>query len=218
MSEPTAVNAVDPDEHAMIGPHVVKPLRARCARFVSNMLAPSTISLPLVVLVSLYHSISVTSALLYACLTLFFLTLGPMIYVIIGVRKGWLSDVDVSRRAERTGPFLFGLASVALGLFFLRYTDAPKNLQTLLLITAISGAIMMIITLWWKISIHASSMAGAATMLTALYGAVMLPIFVLLVLVSWSRVVLRRHTLAQVIAGSLMGITLCTAILWLRGV
>ena len=162
-----ALDTIDPNERTISEPRTVKPLRVRCARFVSNILAPSTISLPLVVLVSLYHTPAVTSALLFACLTLFFLTLGPMIYVIIGVRKGWLSDVDVSRRAERTGPFLFGLSSVALGLAFLRYTNAPKELQTLLLITAISGLIMMIITLWWKISIHASSMAGAATMLTA---------------------------------------------------
>jgi membrane-associated phospholipid phosphatase len=77
---------------------------------------------------------------------------------------------------------------------------------------------MLIVTLWWKISIHASSMAGAATMLTALYGTVMLPTFLLLILVSWSRVVLRRHTTAQVIAGSLLSIVLSAAIIMLRGV
>jgi membrane-associated phospholipid phosphatase len=40
---------------------------------------------------------------------------------------------------------------------------------------------------------------------------------VLLILVSWSRVVLRRHTLAQVIAGSLLSITLAALILKLIG-
>jgi membrane-associated phospholipid phosphatase len=47
---------------------------------------------------------------------------------------------------------------------------------------------------------------------------VMLPLFVLLVLVSWSRVVLRRHTVSQVIAGSLAGILLSLVILKIRGV
>lgn len=209
---------IDASEHPIVEVPVSKPLRVRCARYVSNILAPSTISLPFVLLVSLYHSHSTTSAFLFACLTLFFLTLGPMVYILIGVRKGWLSDVDVSRRTERAGPFLFGIASVALGLILLRYANAPKNLETLLLITTISGVIMLIVTLWWKISIHASSMAGAATMLTALYGAVMLPTFLLLILVSWSRVVLRRHTTAQVIAGSLLSIVLSASIIMLRGV
>ncbi len=215
MSEHTIVEA---NEHTIVEAPVIKPLRVRCARFVSNILAPSTISLPFVLLVSLYHSRSTTSALLFACLTLFFLTLGPMVYILIGVRKGWLSDVDVSRRTERAGPFLFGITSVALGLILLRYVHAPKNLETLLLITTISGVIMLIVTLWWKISIHASSMAGATTMLTVLYGAVMLPTFLLLILVSWSRVILRRHTTAQVIAGSLLSIALSVSILLLRGV
>lgn len=39
-------------------------------------------------------------------------------------------------------------------------------------------------------------------MLTMLYGAVMLPCFFLLVLVSWPRVVLRRHTVLQGIVGN----------------
>ncbi|MHB8595865.1 MAG: phosphatase PAP2 family protein [Ktedonobacteraceae bacterium] len=209
---------VDANEHIIVEAPVIRPLRVRCARYVSNILAPSTISLPFVLLVSLYHSRSTTSALLFACLTLFFLTLGPMVYILIGVRKGWLSDVDVSRRTERAGPFLFGITSVALGFVLLRYVNAPKNLETLLLITTISGVIMLIVTLWWKISIHASSLAGAATMLTVLYGAAMLPTFLLLILVSWSRVVLRRHTTAQVIAGSLLSIALSVSILLLRGV
>jgi membrane-associated phospholipid phosphatase len=215
MSEHTIADA---NEHTVVEVPVIRPFRVRCARFVSNILAPSTISLPFVLLVSLYHAQSATSALLFACLTLFFLTLGPMVYVLIGVRKGWLSDVDVSRRTERAGPFLFGITSVALGLILLRYVNAPKNLETLLLITTISGVMMLIVTLWWKISIHASSMAGVATMLTALYGVVMLPTFLLLILVSWSRVVLRRHTTAQVIAGSLLSIALSVSILLLRGV
>jgi len=45
----------------------------------------------------------------------------------------------------------------------------------------------------------------------------MLPALALLVLVSWSRVVLRRHTLAQVVAGSLLGIALSTALLKISG-
>ncbi len=209
---------VDASEQPLVETPAIRPLRVRCARHISNILAPSTISLPFVLLVALYHAHDTTSALLFACLTLFFLTLGPMVYVLIGVRRGWLSDADVSRRSERMGPFLFGISSVTLGLLILRYVNAPKDLETLLLITSISGILMLIITLWWKISIHASSMAGVATMLTTLYGAIMLPTFLLLVLVSWSRVVLRRHTTAQVIAGSLVGIALSASILFLRGV
>ena len=192
--------------------------RIRIARYLSNILSPVTVSLPFVFLVAFYHAQSILMALLYTCLILVFLTFGPMVYVLVGVRKGKLTDADVSVRSQRFGPFLFGIISALIGLAVLFFTHSPKNLQTLLLITVISGIVMFIITLWWKISIHASSLAAAATLLTALYGRLMLIAFVLLIVVCWSRVILRRHTLGQVIAGSLVSIALTSLILFFRGV
>ena len=192
--------------------------RRRIARRVSYILAPATISLPFIFLVAFYQAQDLLTAFIYACITLFFLSVGPLLYIIIGVRRGKLSDIDVSRRSQRAGPFIFGIVSVMIGWLVLTFTNGPRNLQTVMMITVFSGIIMMVITFWWKISMHASSLGGVATMLTVLYGAVMLPLFVLLVLVSWSRVVLRRHTVTQVIAGSLAGIVLSLVILTLRGV
>jgi membrane-associated phospholipid phosphatase len=197
---------------------VTKPRHVRFARIVSTILAPVTISLPFVVLVAFYHTRDQLAAIVYAFIALFFLSIGPLIYVVIGVRTGKLSDLDISRRSERAGPFLFGIISTSIGLLVLSLVHGPKDLQTALILTAISAVILMVTTLWWKISIHASTMAGAATMLTVLYGMALLPSFLLLVLVSWSRVVLRRHTVAQVVAGSLLSIALSLAILKLRGV
>jgi len=206
------------DEQAIIEAPGENTRRRRIARYVSYILAPATISLPFILLVAFYQAQDQLSALIYACITLFFLSVGPLLYIIIGVRLGKLSDIDVSRRTQRVGPFIFGIVSVMIGWLVLTLTNGPRNLQTVMIITVFSGIIMMVITFWWKISMHASSLGGVATMLTALYGAVMLPLFVLLVLVSWSRVVLRRHTVPQVIAGSLAGIVLSLVILKIRGV
>ena len=195
-----------------------RPLKVRIARHISNILSPVTISGPAVIFVALYHAANLLVMLAYAGVTLFFLSVGPMAYIIVGVRLGKLSDIDVSRRADRVGPFLFSITSTTVGLFVLMYLHGPKNLETVMLSTGISAVILMVTTLWWKISIHASSLAGAATILTTLYGTVMLPTFLLLVLVSWSRVVLRRHTVAQVIAGSLVSIVLAILIIAFRGV
>lgn len=217
MSDPFAIDAND---DALVGTDLSlpKPLQVRIARHVSNILAPVTVSLPFVALVALYHANNALSVVLYTLLTLLFLSLGPMAYILIAVRRGKISDLDVSRRAERVGPFLFGIASVTIGLFVLFYLQAPKNLETLLIITAISGVIMMVTTFWWKISIHASSLAASVTMLTALYGRGVLSAFALVVLVSWSRVVLRRHTVRQVIAGAVVSIVLAVVILYVRGI
>jgi membrane-associated phospholipid phosphatase len=210
--------AFDAEEHIIVEASGPKPVHIRIARHVSNILAPTTISLPFVFLVAFYQARNQLVAFVYACITLFFLSIGPLMYIVIGVRLGKLSDIDVSRRSERAGPFLFGIISATIGWLVPALTNGPRHLQTALIITAFSGVLMLLITFKWKISIHASSLGGAATILTALYGAVMLPLFGLVALVSWSRVALRRHTITQVVAGSLASIAISLVILKLRGV
>lgn len=183
------------------------------ARALSIVLGPAVVSVLLVVLVALYQHKDLPAALGYAGLTLCFLSGGPLGYILLGVRLGKLSDLDVSQRAERTGPMLFGLCSALLGLGVLLSLHAPKNLETILIITIVSDLLLLVITWWWKISVHAAALAGALTLLTALYGAAMLPAFVLLGFVSWSRVVLGRHTPAQVIVGSCASIVVTLSIL-----
>jgi membrane-associated phospholipid phosphatase len=63
---------------------------------------------------------------------------------------------------------------------------------------------MFTITLWWKISLHAAAAAGAATMAWALLGTG-LPFLLTVPLIAWSRIRLRRHTLAQTVLGALLG-------------
>jgi membrane-associated phospholipid phosphatase len=204
------------DEQLMLTPTPSR--RVSVARCISGVLSPFVISFPFVVLIAFYHAPDVALATLYASVTLFFLIVGPMIYIVTGVRMGKFTDADLSLRTQRTGPFLLGIGSALAGLLTLTFIHGPKNLETLLLITILSGGVMMLTTLWWKISIHASSLACAVTMLTALYGNVVLPTFLLLVAVCWSRVVLRKHTLAQVIVGSLVSIVLATLVLAVRGI
>ncbi|HEY3993437.1 MAG TPA: phosphatase PAP2 family protein [Ktedonobacteraceae bacterium] len=223
MTDPLILNTEKAEAQVLVGtPASIpvstrKPRHVRIARHVSNILAPATISVPMILLVAFYKASSIASALAYAGITLFFLSIGPFAYILVGVRLGKLSDVDVSKRSERVGPFIFGLLSVCLGWFVLVLVHGPTPLISTVIVTAISGLITMIITLWWKISLHAGTLGAAATILTIFYGAAMLPAFALLILVSWSRVVLRRHTVAQVVAGSLLSIVLASLILKLVG-
>src|SRR5205085_2446148 len=206
------------NEDVMLEKSFSRPFHVRFARYISNILAPVVVSLPLVASVAFYRARDLSTALLYALTTLFFLSLAPAVYVLIGVRQGKISDLEITNRSERAGPFIFSIMSTIIGLFILLFTNAPKNLETLLFITGVSGIIMTVTTLWWKVSIHASTLAGAATILTTLYGLVMLPTYLLVILVGWSRIVLRRHTVAQVVVGSLLSIVLTALILKVRGV
>jgi membrane-associated phospholipid phosphatase len=206
------------DEEQVISVPITKPLSVLIARQVSNVLSPITVSIPFTIVVALYHARNIISSLAFAGAALLFMSVGPMLYILAGVRTGKFTDLDVSLRSQRSGPYAFSIISTAIGLVILSFFHEPKDLQTVMLAVIASGMLMMTITLWWKISLHASTLAGAVTMLTAFYGKVMLPAYLLVVLVCWSRVVLHRHTTAQVIAGALVSILLAVAALALRGI
>ncbi len=185
------------------------------ARYVSTILSPFVIAVPFVFLVA--YAPNEPDALLSAALTLFFLSIGPLLYILIGMRLGKFTDFDVSVRSQRTGPLLFSSISSLIGYLVLATIHGPKNLESVLLIAVINSTLLLLISFWWKMSMHTMSLASAVTMLSMLYGYLMLPAFLLVILVSWSRVVLRRHTLAQVTIGSFMGIALTWLFLTLRG-
>jgi membrane-associated phospholipid phosphatase len=196
-------------------PNISKKSNSQFARFISMILSPAVVALPFIVLMALPNNNQ--NIFLSVIITIFFLCIGPMAYIIIGVISGKFTDVDVSIRSQRVGPFLFGIASTAIGYVILTITHGQKNLATILLLIAISGVVMMLITFWWKISMHASALSAAITALAFVYGFIVLPAYLLVVLVSWSRVKLHRHTISQVAAGSLVGIALSWILLKMRG-
>jgi membrane-associated phospholipid phosphatase len=194
-----------------------KLFRIQFARFISTALSPATVVLPFVILVAFYTKDP--NALISVLLAFFFLSVGPMGYIFYGVKTGKFTDADVSVRSQRTGPFIVTIASSLIGSLILEYVAHGTHLIAVILqLIAFCGIIMMIVTCWWKISMHASAIAAAVTTLTMLYGKIVLPAFLLLIAVSWSRVVLHRHTKAQVIAGSLVGIVLTFVLLKLQGI
>jgi membrane-associated phospholipid phosphatase len=70
---------------------------------------------------------------------------------------------------------------------------------------------LMAITVKWKISVHSAVSSGAVAMLALAYGPWMLAGYVLVALVGWSRIALRDHTPAQVVAGAALGAAIAFA-------
>ncbi|MET0132175.1 MAG: hypothetical protein ABW215_01130, partial [Kibdelosporangium sp.] len=63
----------------------------------------------------------------------------------------------------------------------------------------------VIITKWWKVSLHATVAGGAVATVVLIYGWLMLMLVPLVALVAWARVQVRDHTVAQVVVGSFLG-------------
>jgi hypothetical protein len=129
----------------------------------------------------------------------------PVGYVLWLVRQGKVTDFDLRQREQRTWPYLITLVSVFLAWLTLHLGGAPQLLMSLALAGWFQVALLFVITLYWKISVHSAAIAGLVVFIYALFGPVTLPLALLIPLVAWSRLRLKRHTLPQTLAGTIMG-------------
>lgn len=129
----------------------------------------------------------------------------PLAYVLVMIRLGRITDHHVSDRRQRPALLLLALISVLVGLMVLQLIKGPVSVS-LMIIALIGGiAVLAVVSAFWKMSGHASAIAAAAVIVVMMFGPGWLPVLGIVPAVGWSRVVLRAHTLGQVVAGSLFG-------------
>jgi len=129
----------------------------------------------------------------------------PTLFITCGIARGRWDDRNVGAKRPRLIVLSFILASVTVGYFVLATLGAPRELTAYFGCMLLSVAVLAAITTVWKISIHCAVAAGSATILSLMFGPVMAPGYLLVALTAWSRVALKDHTAAQVIAGAVLG-------------
>ena len=129
----------------------------------------------------------------------------PTLFITYGVRHGRWSDRTVGARRPRLVVLAFITASVATGLVLLLVLGAPRLLTGYLAFMLASVAVLAAITTVWKISIHCAVASGSVAILAFTYGPLVLCAYALVALLGWSRVALKDHTVAQAVAGAVLG-------------
>ena len=129
----------------------------------------------------------------------------PTLFITAGVRRGRWSDRNVGARGPRLVVLAFITASVAVGLVLLVVLRAPFLLVGYLAFMLASVAVLALVSTVWKISIHCAVASGSVTILALTYGPLVLFGFALVALLGWARVAVSDHSVAQVVAGSVLG-------------
>ena len=146
-----------------------------------------------------------------------FLIIVPIIFFAVSLKLGWISDIDLSRREERPAFLSVFIGSLAVALAVLYILKVPENLLIYVLSALLVVIFSSIITLYWKISFHTAVTASVITAITILGGGAFSWMFLLILPVGWARVVLERHTLYQVIGGTLIAFVITWAVFYLFG-
>ena len=184
------------------------------AAAISNATIPPVIAVFTFALINYSRSSGVYFVAL-TFLTTLFAAIVPLCILIVWARRTNAHDMDVPARTDRNLPLLLATVSYLVGTAVLLIIRAPL-LSTAVMFGYFAGTLFIfLVNLRWKISIHTMGIAGPTTVLVYVFGYWGALLGLLLPPVIWSRVYLKKHTLAQALAGAVVGFLLTALALWL---
>lgn len=125
-------------------------------------------------------------------------------YVAHGLRAGRWADVDVSVREHRTGLYGVSLSATAAAAIAFHVLGPPIGVRGSLVAFGLV-LVSAIVNLRLKISLHVAFAAYAVAIAGGRRPAVLVVASLFALAIAWSRLVLRRHTLPEVVAGAIAG-------------
>ena len=194
-----------------------KETRHFLAEVVSWTFFPPLVATVFFIFLTFWFSADLTQGLRWIIYISPFLIFIPLIFFAITYKLGWVSDIDLSDRKDRPiylVVFVLGLAVASAILFWL-------NVPLKFFVYTFSGLIMSIITtlitLKWKISFHTAITTSVVTAIMILGGLRYTPLLLLIPIIGWARVTLKKHTVNQVIGGFLVAFAVTEIIFYLFG-
>jgi hypothetical protein len=184
-----------------------RTIQQRLAHIISEISNPLFVAVPTFFVIALITSPDLLHACLWWVTAVLGISVAPFLFILQGVRKGRLTDHHVSKREQRFVPLVFGITCMILSFICLYLPGASPVLIATIVAVIVACGISLIVTRYWKISLHLVGMAGAVTVFALLFGPRLLVLSPLVLLVGWARWQVRAHTLFQALAGTALAVT-----------
>ena len=143
----------------------------------------------------------------------FFTILAPSLLIHLYRRcQGWTMK-ELGRKERRLVPYIISIVCYFSCFFLMEYRNTPRVLSIVLVAALFIQMACAFINIWWKISTHTAAIGGVGGALLA-FSAVfsfnplwwLCVVLILAGMVGTARMILRQHTLAQVVTGFFVGL------------
>lgn len=194
------------------------------ARTMSMVFTP--FYLPIVGLAALFvfsylNLLPLTYKLVVLGIVYFFTILLPTFLIHLYRRyQGW-SLLDMGQKERRMVPYVISIACYFACTYLMESMHIPNFMGAILIAALFIQISCALINVWWKISTHTAAIGGVAGSLFSFAEIFSFNpvwwfclVFLLAGLLGSSRMILRQHTLAQVVTGFLVGFMCSTVILF----
>lgn len=128
--------------------------------------------------------------------------------------QGW-SLIELGSRERRAVPYVIAIVCYLLCYYIMNLLHIPHFMSSIIVAALTIQVVCAFVNLFWKISTHTAAIGGVAGALIAFSGIFsynpvwwLCIIIVVAGLLGTSRMILRQHSLSQVVAGFLLGFVL----------
>lgn len=181
----------------------MKQTIAKCISFCGHPL----LTIPLFVTITMFATEDVRKAALVTFLIVGCIFIPLFIWLYVKSKNGTTTNFDVSDRKQRKSLFVFILPLLMLVTIILYNTGQSKTVCLSVFFGLVITFVSQIINLRIKSSLHVSMTIYLAFLIIPLNYQLGIVVFILSGLIGWSRIVLGRHTLKEVLWGGGIGLT-----------
>lgn len=130
----------------------------------------------------------------------------PALYMVWGIKTKRISDWDMTKREQRGGLYFLTVFLHLFGVVFAFFLGKIVMAKILFILWSLA-LVFALITAFWKISVHAGVNGAMLAFFCHLYGwQNYWWLSIILILVLWSRVEIKKHSIWQVSLGSMLAI------------
>lgn len=118
-------------------------------------------------------------------------------------------------KTDRTILYFSLLAVLLLSSVYFQFVEHSAFLVRGSAITALMAGVAAVLNKWSRLSLHLAFAVFSGLILMRIYPGYGLPILIFAPLLAWSRLALLRHTLPEVVCGSVLGLGAAGLLIWL---
>ena len=183
--------------------------KQKVAKAISAVTNPPIICIPLFLIICTVLSFengtfNISKFAVLELISLIFTSALPLAIILLWAKRIG-TDRDISNRSDRYMPLIIGIVSYLIGFMICLVFNLDHFLTALLLCYATNTGVVLLFTIKWKISVHTTALSGPVAALILLLGPLGAIFGVIYPVLIWSRVLLKKHTLAQAISGGVQG-------------
>jgi len=182
-----------------------RSMKEKIASFISVAGHP-LLTIPVFVVIALFSHEEASKAFMHSSLIVIGVFLPVIIKMYLNSKNGRYTNFDVSDRAQRQSWYYLPIILLLILTIILFVTDQPRALCLSVLFALVLLTASQLINYYIKSSLHVAFHIFLSFLIIPLDTTTGLILLVFTIFIAWARLTLKRHTLKEIISGTVLGL------------